>query len=86
MNVLILTPMEIEQEKVLSALSRLSNLKHDYEVVISGIGRESTAKALMQLPQSDVCVLIGFAAIVGKESKLPIHLGFGKPIEITNSS
>jgi len=78
--------MKIEQEKVLSALSRISNLKHDYEVVISGIGRESTAKALMQLPQSDVCVLIGFAAIVGKESKLPIHLGFGKPIEITNSS
>jgi hypothetical protein len=86
MKVLILAPMEIEQVKIQTALSRISNLKHEYEVVISGIGRESTAKSLMQLPQNDVCVLMGFAAIVGKESELPVALGFGKPIEITNSS
>jgi hypothetical protein len=78
--------MDIEQEKALNALSRISNTKHDYTVVVSGIGRESTAKALMQLPQHDLCVLLGFAAIVGKESNLPDSLGFGKPIEITHSS
>ncbi len=62
--------MEIEQEKVLNALSRISNLNHHYEVMISGIGRESTAKALMHSPDCDITVL----------------MGFGKPIEITNSS
>jgi len=34
----------------------------------------------------DVCILMGFAAIVGKENDLPSYLGFGKHIEITNSS
>lgn len=86
MKITILTPMEIEQEKVLHALSRITNLKHTYQVLVSGIGRESTAKALIQLPANDVCVLMGFAAIVGKESNLPAHLGLGKPIEITTSS
>jgi hypothetical protein len=86
MKVLILTPMEIEQEKVLNALSRITNLNHNYEVVVSGIGRESTAKAIMNLPHHDVCILMGFAAIVGKENDLPSYLGFGKHIEITNSS
>jgi hypothetical protein len=86
MNVVILTPMEIEQEKVHDALSRISDLKHNYNVLVSGIGRESTAKALMNLPHHDVCILMGFAAIVGKENDLPANLGFGKPIEITNSS
>lgn len=78
--------MEIEQEKVFSALSRIPNLKHTYKVLVSGIGRESTAKAFMHLPEHDVCVLMGFAAVVGKESNLPTHLGLGKPIEITESS
>ena len=86
MKIIILTPMEIEKEKVISALSSIPKLKYDYQVVVSGVGRESTAKALMNLPQHDVCVLMGFAAIVGKESGLPVPLGFGKPIEITNSS
>ena len=78
--------MDIEQEKALNALARMSNLQNDYEVIVSGIGRESTAKALMRLPQHDVCVLLGFAAIVGKESSLPDYLGFGKPIEITHAT
>ena len=78
--------MEIEQEKVLNALSRISNLKHTYQVIVSGIGRESTAKAIMHLPENDVCVLMGFAAVVGKEVHLPAHLGMGKPIEIRTSS
>lgn len=78
--------MEIEKEKVLSALSRIPNLTHSYEVIVSGIGRESTAKAMMQLPPHDVCVLMGFAAIVGKASDLPDYLQLGKPIEITNAS
>ena len=86
MKVIILTPMEIEQSKVLNALSRITNLNHNYEVLVSGIGRESTAKAIMNLPHHDVCILIGFAAIIGKENDLPSYLGFGKPIEITNSS
>ena len=47
MKIIILTPMEIEQEKVHDALSRIPDLKHNYEVVVSGIGRESVAKALM---------------------------------------
>lgn len=78
--------MEIEQQKVISALSHISNLNHSYEVIVSGIGRESTAKAMMSLPPHDVCVLMGFAAVVGKERDLPNHLGLGKPIEITNAS
>ena len=78
--------MDIEQAKVLDAISRLSNLKHTYQVVVSGIGRESTAKTLMNLDSHDVCVLMGFAAVVGKEAALPSELGFGKPIEITNAS
>ena len=86
MKIIILTPMEIEQEKVQDALSRIPDLKHNYEVVVSGIGRESAAKALMQLPLHDVCILMGFAAIIGKQNNLPAYLGFGKPIEITNSS
>ena len=86
MKILILTPMEIEQEKALNALSRISNLNHNYEVMISGIGRESTAKALMHSPDCHITVLMGFAAIIGKESDFPSYLGFGKPIEITNSS
>ena len=86
MKIILLTPMEIEQEKALSALARMPNLQNDYEVIVSGIGRESTAKALMQLPQHDVCILLGFAAIVGKKNDLPPYLGFGKHIEITNSS
>jgi hypothetical protein len=86
MKIIILTPMEIEQEKVHDALSRISDLKHNYEVVVSGIGRESVAKAFMHLPNHNVCILMGFAAIVGKEKELPLHFELGKPIEITNSS
>lgn len=78
--------MEIEQEKVLNAISRISNLKHTYQVIVSGIGRECTAKALMNLPSTDICVLMGFAAVVGRESSLPIHFGMGKPVEIISSS
>jgi hypothetical protein len=85
-KIIILTPMEIEKEKVVTALSRIPNLKHSYQIVVSGIGRESTAKAMMNLPEHDICILMGFAAVVGKERELPSHLGMGKPIEITNAS
>ena len=78
--------MEIEQEKVLNALARISNLSHTYKVIVSGIGRESTAKAMMQLPPHDICVLMGFAAVVGKEANLPDYLRSGRPIEITHAS
>ncbi|MCL9807743.1 hypothetical protein [Flavobacterium luminosum] len=86
MNIIILTPMEIEREKVLEALAKITNKKHTYEVIVSGIGRESTAKAMMQLPEHAVCVLMGFAAVVGKASHLPDYLQLGKPIEITHAS
>ncbi|WP_421497888.1 hypothetical protein [Flavobacterium columnare] len=85
-KIIILTPMEIEKKKVETALSQFSNLTHSYHIVVSGIGRESTAKTLMNLPAHDLCVLMGFAAIVGKESELPPYLALGKPIEITNAS
>jgi len=78
--------MEIEREKVLNALARIPNLNHTYEVIVSGIGRESTAKAMMQLLSHDICVLMGFAAVVGKEVNLPDYLHLGKPVEITNAS
>jgi hypothetical protein len=86
MKIILLTPMEIEQEKALNALARLPQLQHEYQVIVSGIGRESTAKAVMHLPPHDKCILLGFAAIVGKESNLPDYLGFGKPIEITEAT
>ena len=78
--------MGIEREKVLNALTRIPNLNHTYEIIVSGIGRENTAKVLMQMPPHDICVLMGFAAVVGKETHLPDYLHLGKPIEITNAS
>jgi hypothetical protein len=86
MNIIILTPMEIEREKALVAISKIKSSKHNYQVFSSGIGRESIAKTMLHLPSSDCVVLVGFAAIVGKEAKLPSNLGFGKPIEITTTS
>lgn len=86
MDVIVLTPMEIEQKKVYKALKMANTLKNRYEVIVSGIGRESTAKAMMNLPKHDLCILLGFAAIVGKESEMPTELSFGKPIEITTVS
>ncbi len=41
---------------------------------------------MMHLPPHDLCVLIGFAAIVGKPENLPAELQLGMPIEITNAS
>jgi len=86
MNIILITPMEIEREKALIAINKISNSKHNYQVLASGIGRESIAKTMMHLPDSDCVELVGFAAIVGKEAELPLSLGFGKPIEITNTS
>ncbi|MEM0575041.1 hypothetical protein [Flavobacterium polysaccharolyticum] len=86
MKVILLTPMEIEAEKVQNALQRFPSLQNDYQIVISGVGRETTAKAMMHLPAHDLCVLIGFAAIVGKPENLPSELQLGMPIEITNAS
>lgn len=78
--------MEIENEKVFSAIARIQNKKHEYHLVTSEIGREATAKTMMYLPNSDVTILLGFAAIVGKELDMPDELSFGKPIEITTTS
>lgn len=78
--------MEIEQTKVMTSISKLPNLMHTYEIIVSGIGRESTAKAMINLPPHDVCVLMGFAAIIGLEDNLPENLRFGMPVEIINAS
>lgn len=86
MKINIITPMEIENEKVINAIARIQNKKHKYHLVTSEIGREATAKTMMHLPDSDINILLGFAAIVGKESEMPNELSFGKPIEITTVS
>lgn len=78
--------MAIEQEKVIHALAQIPHKKHTYELVISGIGRESTAKSMMNLPPHDCCILMGFAALVGKAKDMPNSLQLGKPIEITEAS
>lgn len=86
MKILLLTPMEIEKEKVLKALSEISNPKHEYIIQVTGIGRESMAKAMMNRPDHDLSVLIGFGAVIGQAKDLPAHLQLGKPVEITNAS
>lgn len=86
MQINIITPMEIENEKVVNAIARILNKKHNYRLITSEIGREATAKTMMNLPSSDCTILLGFAAIVGKESDMPNELNFGKPIEITTAS
>ena len=51
--------MEIEREKVLNALARIPNLNHKYEVIVSGIGRESTAKAIVENPPFSEIIICG---------------------------
>lgn len=86
MNITIITPMEIEHDKVVDAIARIENRKHNYSVVISGIGREAVAKAMLNLPENDCTVLVGFAGIVGNKNTLPSDLQFGCPVEITKAS
>lgn len=85
MKVTILSPMEIEKEKTLMALQQFKELKHSYEVVTCGIGREAISKTMMTLPESDVTVLMGFAAVVGQAEVLPEELQLGMPVEVTAS-
>ena len=47
--------MDIEREKVPFSVIPIRKSKNDYQVIVSGIGRESTAKAMMNLP-STMCV------------------------------
>lgn len=86
MNVVLLTPMTVEQEKVKKALQNYPSLNNKYNVIVSGIGRENTAKAMMNLPEHDLCILLGFGAVIGQENVLPKELKLGKPIEITACS
>ncbi|MDR1877908.1 MAG: hypothetical protein LBQ84_09845 [Flavobacteriaceae bacterium] len=86
MKITILTPMDVEREKMLDAFREVSSLKHSYEVISSGIGRENTAKGLLKSPESDICVLVGFTAIVGKENSLPKELKKGELVEVVASS
>ncbi len=86
MKITVLTPMEIEREKMLDAFRATPSLKHSYEVITSGIGRENTAKGFLKKPESDLCVLVGFTAIVGKERTLPKELKKGELAETVASS
>ncbi len=86
MKITILTPMEVEKEKMLEAFGKIPSLKHSYEVITSGIGRENTAKGFLKKSESDVCVLVGFTAIVGKERTLPNELKKGELVETVTSS
>ncbi len=78
--------MDIEREKVIKALSDIANPKHEYFVKVTGIGREAMAKAMMDRPAHDICVLMGFGAVIGQAVDLPAYLQLGKPVEITNAS
>ncbi|WP_245902663.1 hypothetical protein [Flavobacterium aciduliphilum] len=86
MKIIIMTPMPVEHEKMTLALAEIGGGSHKYEVVVSGIGREQTAKTFMNLPPHDVCVLLGFGAIVGVAEQLPPTLHLGMPVEITQAS
>lgn len=87
MKVNLITPMEIEREKALTAIDAIKgSLKHEYTVTVSGIGREPMAKAMLGLPNADVTILLGFAAVVGKSAILPESLQLGMPVEVTASS
>ena len=85
-KIIILTPMEIERDKVVAALTKLSSKKHDYHIIVTGIGREAMAKAMLDRPNHDICVLMGFGAVIGQAENLPSYLQLGKPVEITNAS
>jgi hypothetical protein len=78
--------MEVEREKALAAISKVENSKHSYQVITCGIGRESIAKTMMNLPSSDCTVLTGFTAIIGQEDIQPEALKKGKVVEVTTSS
>ena len=85
MKVTIITPMEIESEKVKIALQKIVASKHEYSIVISGIGREAIAKTMLHLTKSDCVVLVGFGGIVGKNNQMPSNLKLGCAVEITKS-
>lgn len=86
MKITLFTPMREEKEKMMTAFREFSSLKHSYEVIISGIGREKTAKALIEKPQSDLDVLVGFTAITGVEETMPAELKKGSLVEVVASS
>lgn len=86
MKITLITPMKEEKEKVLSALATLPNCKHSYTVLVSGIGKENWAKCFIEKENSDLCVLLGFSAIIGQENVLPSELKKGKVVEVTASS
>lgn len=84
MHIVIICPMEQEATKTQMALQTFHNLKHTYEIIKSGVGREPMAKAMQQLPKHDICVLLGFTAVVANEHKSDLVLG--DVVEITNAS
>jgi len=86
MKINLLTPMTVEKEKLEEALLSFGALRHSYEITKSGIGRERTAGGMLNKPESDLCVLVGFTAIVGQEKTLPPELHKGGLAEVTASS
>ena len=86
MKITILTPMEVEKEKMENAFRESSSLKHSYEIICCGIGRENAALGMMKKPESDLTILVGFTAITGKEKTMPEELKKGQLVEVTSSS
>lgn len=86
MKITLFTPMKEEKEKIMNGFREFTSLKHSYEVIISGIGREKIAKALLAKPESDLDILIGFTAITGIENTMPEELKKGKLVEVVASS
>ncbi|WP_255410585.1 hypothetical protein [Apibacter sp. wkB309] len=86
MRINLFTPMREENQKILDALKVFSKLKHSYEVIITGIGREKIAKSMITKPKSDLDVLVGFTAITGIEKTMPKELQKGSLVEVVASS
>lgn len=73
MKITVITPMREEQEKITNAFNEFSSLQHSYEVIISGIGRENVAKALINKPKSDLDILVGFTALPELKKPCPTN-------------
>ncbi|WP_260391066.1 hypothetical protein [Apibacter muscae] len=86
MKITLLLPMKEEKEKMLEAFQQYSSLRHIYEIIETGVGRENMAKGFLEKKESDLTVLVGFTAITGIEKTLPIELKKGKLVEVTSTS
>ena len=85
MRINLFTPMREENQKIMDAITEFSSLKHSYEVIVTGVGREKIAKSLVNKPKSDLDILVGFTAITGIEQTMPKELQKGCLVEVVAS-